>query len=614
MAGRRPSNPGRSLGESLSRPADERLGGFPAQGLLVLLWALAALLAPLSFPALLAAREDSASLVFQKTADIGDTHVYVVKRGDSIDRIFRSQAGDEPVPYAEIRQLNPEIKDLNRIFPGQRIVLPLRGTSAADLRPVPGAPAEKEPPPVLYPIQEGDSLSRILLSLGVQPADVLPAYRLLRRLNPEIEDLNRLPAGQVLKLPGHLVSAAPTAAVQSALAPAPPVISDGKPDETPVTAAQTPDQPLSRPAERSPGPALPDTAQIPPSSTSMILLETIRPVIARMGGLLSIRGNHVIPLKGSDQFVIDCALVPVVELDDGSVILMDFSGRISQQNREQIRSSWPRYAFVPPEELADPVSALQGIVGRSRDYRMTRSDGPVALDRQPEVSLFPDWIISGAEGSGSGATRRQAIHVLRYDESPMTEVVRTYLDGRGIPVTEIGTGRMPPPPPAPGGLIDLRGLQGIRLAERLLLTVGERPQSGVESVVFDQAHDGFNLSITADLTVERGPVRILIHTRPLPEQFGRVLRERRTEWVPIGETESGRPLIESVLRGVGLPVSFGHFSFRIPDDGGRPRVTITLAALKTVSASGALYLIDFDPAPEVLTLLQRRLGQNFAKY
>ncbi|MCE5283817.1 MAG: LysM peptidoglycan-binding domain-containing protein, partial [Deltaproteobacteria bacterium] len=271
----------------------------------MLLWALAALLAPLSFPAPLAAREDSASLVFQKTADIRDTHVYVVKRGDSIDRIFRSQAGDEPVPYAEIRQLNPEIKDLNRIFPGQRIVLPLRGTSAADLRPVAGAPAEKEPPQVLYPIQEGDSLSRILLSLEVQPADVLPAYRLLRRLNPEIEDLNRLPAGHVLKLPGHLVPAAPTAAVQSA--PAPPVVSAGKPDETPVTAAQTPDQPLSRPTERPPGPALPDTAQIPPSPTSMILLETIRPVIARMGGLLSIRGNHVIPLKGSDQVVIDCA-------------------------------------------------------------------------------------------------------------------------------------------------------------------------------------------------------------------------------------------------------------------------------------------------------------------
>ena len=90
--------------------------------------ALAAFLLPALLPQTLSAREDSARLSFQKSAGPRKTRLYVVKKGEFITGIFRSQQGDEPVPYALIRQLNPKIKNLNRIYPGQRIVLPTRET------------------------------------------------------------------------------------------------------------------------------------------------------------------------------------------------------------------------------------------------------------------------------------------------------------------------------------------------------------------------------------------------------------------------------------------------------------------------------------------------------
>ncbi len=166
--------------------------------------AVAVFLLPALLPQTLSAREDSARLSFQKSAGPRKTRLYVVKKGEFITGIFRSQQGDEPVPYALIRQLNPEIKNLNRIYPGQRIVLPTRETT----EPSAGDAEASKTPPRQYSIREGDSISRIILTeLDVAPEKVLPAYRLIRRLNPDIEDMNQLPAGQLLNLPPNIVRA-----------------------------------------------------------------------------------------------------------------------------------------------------------------------------------------------------------------------------------------------------------------------------------------------------------------------------------------------------------------------------------------------------------------------
>ena len=57
------------------------------------------LLLPALLPQALSAREDSARLVFQKSAGPRKTRLHVVKKGEFITGIFRSQLGDEPVPY-----------------------------------------------------------------------------------------------------------------------------------------------------------------------------------------------------------------------------------------------------------------------------------------------------------------------------------------------------------------------------------------------------------------------------------------------------------------------------------------------------------------------------------
>ena len=546
--------------------------------------AIAALLLPILLPETLSAREDSARLVFQKSAGPRKTRLHVVKKGDSITDIFRNQRGDEPVPFALIRQLNPAIKNLNRIFPGQQIVLPVREMIAPPETP-PLDLRESEPPPRKYSIREGDSISLIILTeLDVAPEKAISTYRLLRRLNPDIADLNQLPAGQFLNLPQTLVrTERPDAeAMQTAVLPPETFSAEPPPKVTPITERQ---------------------------------LGIIEPVIRRMKGSLTAAGNYFIPLRDTAQVTIDCSLIPVVELDDGSTILLDFGNRLSENLKALIRQAWTNYGFLSAEELRDDIVSLQGIIRRSRNYTMSRVNTPLALTAKPEILVFPDWIIAAKKAVG-GVLYRQGLFLLGDGERPLPTGASAVLEKNGLAVTEIVGEATPPiptaPPPAPA-IQDLRELKGVALAEELLRILNEAPLRNAGIVIFEQARDGFNLSITVDLLLQKEEKRYLIHTKRLPDQFVRVLKDQGAEVILLRENAPRRSLIEDLLRALNIPVSFGHFSFRIPEEG-RSRLITTFPALRTTAGGESLYLFDFDVSPDTLSLLQGRLGGRVAMY
>jgi hypothetical protein len=226
---------------------------------------------------------------------------------------------------------------------------------------------------------------------------------------------------------------------------------------------------------------------------------------------------------------------------------------------------------------------------------------------------YPDWIIAEKKTAGE-IPYRQGLFLLGREEKPLSLEARTVLGKNGLVVMEIADGRALDPPPAAAPAIpqittDLRGLKGIALAEQLLKALGETPMAAAEIAVFDQARDGFNLSVTADLLLRRGERRFILHTKRLPEEFNRILKQGDTETLLIGPAESGRPLIERVLQGIHVPFTAGHFFFRIPEEGNRPRLTTTFPALRVVVGGEPLYLIDFDMSPDLRSLLlSRRVG------
>ncbi len=554
---------------------------FRATGIL-----LAGLLLPMLLSSVLAAREDSARLVLRKTAGLPGTKVYMVKKGDRIDKILRAQLGEEPIHYVLFRKINPEIRNLDRIYPGQKILIPVRGMAEVTEfeNAIPGAGETRL---TEYLIQEGDSISRIILTeLNVSQEKLIQTYRLVRQMNPDIEDMNTLSAGQRLKLPANMVRAARSA-------PVPVPAAGSKMDKPPITAP---------------------VAKAPPGAEG--LLGVIRPVIGRMKGSLTARGNYYIPLKDNTQVTIDCSLIPVVELDDGSTIFLDFGNHLPDRLKDLIGQSWPNYAFLPAGELSDDLTSLQGIIRHSRNYRMFNAAKPLTLTRKPEILAAPDWIIEGKRAS-RGTIYRQGLFLLGSNEQPLPTEARTFMEKNGLIVTEISGGQVAvalTAQTAPIMIPDLRGLKGISFAGQLLRAMGETPVGNADIVIFDQARHGFNLSVTADLLLRKGEKRFIIHTKRLPEEFIRTLKEEGTEIIMISERDSGRSLIEGLLQGLQIPLSFGHFSHLIPEDGHRPRLTASFSALRTKAGNESLYLIDFDIASDVLPLLHGRQKGRFVRY
>jgi LysM repeat protein len=78
--------------------------------------------------------ELTGEVISERREEESSTLNYTVKKGDSIIRIVRNELGinrKESYRLLErIRLLNPGIKNLNRIYPGQKIVLPFKGEIA----------------------------------------------------------------------------------------------------------------------------------------------------------------------------------------------------------------------------------------------------------------------------------------------------------------------------------------------------------------------------------------------------------------------------------------------------------------------------------------------------
>jgi len=181
---------------------------------------LAAIFSSLFFCGLVMAKQDTAQITLKKTATSKQKlYTYTVKKGDMISFIVRHipniNEKDISNNYKLIKNLNPNISNLNKLYEGQLLILPgeplseqgqTRIESKIEKNTVSAAASSAKPAEGdTYIIQNGDTLIKIIYRRLKAKENARQMFKVIQLLNPSIVDINRIYVGQTIKLPAQEV-------------------------------------------------------------------------------------------------------------------------------------------------------------------------------------------------------------------------------------------------------------------------------------------------------------------------------------------------------------------------------------------------------------------------
>ncbi|MDO9515687.1 MAG: LysM peptidoglycan-binding domain-containing protein [Syntrophales bacterium] len=537
--------------------------------LLVVIAALVLIDPPAAF-----SKEDTAYISFKRVG-VSRHHAdpYIVKKHEHLFEIIRKNYNVSEEDIGQILELvkrfNPELKDINIVYPGQRLLLPQKrpsGVASAE-RPLSGELSGKknESDVLEYVVRKGDKVSEIIHGFGNSYGQIYRVLRLVKHLNPEVKNLDRIYPGQTLRFPSA----------------------------------------ISREAQP---PAVSRNVAIPERK----ILPVISHIISRMQGVVITDGSYCIPVPPSGEVTIDCSKVPVIEIPDGNTILLDLSNRIPGDLKRIIESTWNTYRVVGVKGKEGIPSFLERIVGASGLYTLEKINRQTKIGDTPKVSVFIDWIVS--RKSETRGPVRYAFNFVTGISDLLPLPVKAYAHRNGLEIIEIMngfgvTGDKTVYQPSPVQVLD--SSSGVVLADSLLRMLGYSPVKGAEIKAL--SGDGLSLSMKTELLLNVGGTRVIIVSRRVSDQVLKSLQDRGDRVVLVSEERSKGEIIEDIVSAMNIPSSRNAFGFLLSRSTGKERGDISLPALR-LGGGRELYLVDYDVDKDIQELLHKEWKVTLVRY
>ncbi|MGD8367274.1 MAG: hypothetical protein PVG78_06525 [Desulfobacterales bacterium] len=351
---------------------------------------------------------------------------YTVQKDDYVLKLLRQKgeiaAEDFPEFLKVFRRINPHIRDVNLIRPGQQISIPLRVLrsnempgQASGVVTIPYVTIKSrqdriEPYAKHYRVQQGDCVS--VLIAGRFGRYGSKAYwegvRLFQMMNPTVTDLDRIYAGRILRLPEPSIQSAPWYAEVLGKKIAAP-----KPSSTPAAAGF-----------HAGGPG--DQAANPPGPLAI--------AAEALGAALLDRGTYFFPRPGGGDFRLDLSRVPAMEFSDGRLALLPEIDSPALAELETFVPFPARTDTVPISRNWKAERIVEAVLEKTRRTRpMDRllvSAGGVRME------IHARWI-TGRAIDNTGEVGRVCILPIRDCDARTPEPVIRYLEEQGVFVREI---------------------------------------------------------------------------------------------------------------------------------------------------------------------------------
>ena len=622
----------------------------------------AILLLILSFSTEFAYSEDDPSISLVKTLVVREvdglpvnTEEYIVEKGDSVARLLvkRGAAAPGPIPRELLKivmALNPEMRDPNLIFIGQKLILPsgpIQGMSLeappskSSTRPEPAPKAKtagkkaaaKPKPPVeasapkpqktvsagkpkfkTVTIKSGDSLAQLLRNEGIPEALIFNEYlELLKKINPEITNPNVIYAGQRVRVPLEAdwaeASLSEKTKPEAKPAPGPKTA----PVMTKIPAVTTMPLAPSKPREIIPPPQLPPARTVA-ARTALSLIFT------RLGERVIAKGQHFLPLKTGGQITINTQSFPIIELQSGQRIVLDLDLRLPQNMVEIIRANWSNYTIFRPEHEKNLAEMLNRLLEIGQYYKVKSAGPPWVSAGAARISLGADWIVWPTQNDWLNK-RAVAINMPPSKALGTSPEVAAFLKTIGIKVIDFYPhGNMIGPEPLNGKgtqsgqvrTIDAENVQ--KLIQAVLELLGQKyePHLSIPLMQSQNSSQDFILTVEAPIYFSRGGKNFVIDLDGSPKEMKALLKKFNFQVVSREPGEGPELFLRKLLQAMNVPLQDGLTikASKRPDD---RNIAITFPGF-VFRASGRKILLTHKQEPAGLDLLMAQPGLQVVQY
>lgn len=526
------------------------------------------------------------------------TEIHAVEEGEWIWQILRERKLLEKRNLSELldilKKLNPDLTNLDRIHPGQKLLVPLTLAPAEGVLP---PPPESDPEPVTaasledldlkgYTVRPGDSLVKIINREYEEPDAAFYERYLdaVRRLNPSLQDVDRIYPGQVIRLPVFT----------------PEVVRmpiEAKAAEEPREEEIMPELALAPPPESSvqmgPAPASPDP-----------LRDDLGRLFRALDEEWIQQGQHHIPLKGRGEVNLRADTYPMIDLSSGLKVIVDLHHSLPGDMASLIETTWDHYRIVHLENGNDLAAALDRILPECDLGTLYHRGEALYLGGTIQVKLTGDWILQKDGGAEKGG--RTFLITLLDEHTPPTPLpVRDYLARRGVttidfPPTAGPEAMLPPPEPVLRAGDDLPDL-----VETLMDLHRLDFMRNVEIPVYDKQEGAdFNLFVKADYLLEQGGEKLLLDLTGVGSDIIPLLRERDLSYLSLAGESDPLAVVSRLLEFLGVPFDPGPVDILTTTREGFHNIRIRIPGASFQDSAGrSLVATTLDLPEEILKLL-----------
>ena len=376
---------------------------------------------------------------------------YQVRQGDWVLKIFRQKGELAHQDFREFldifQRLNPHIRDIDMIRPGQTVDIPLRklehGTlpgQSSGVVTIPFVALNKEVEKVLaphvesYQVQWGDTVSKLISRRFGRfgSAAYNEGVELFKAANPGVTDLNRIYAGQKLYIPDP---AAREATLMAAAEETPDANEEAGADEDGRKPEAAPVPVVSSP----PGPSLPGAVLPAPKPITSALEEAA----ALVGGTFNDKGTRYIPRQGQDDFQVDMSQFPLLQLENTSDVVFSQSNTVMGVDPAELESFWKDTKVVTYNEDASVEEIVDAIFKALQDETVAETIETAEAaetgfeDGGVRIVVHAKYIRSENDG------RRICILPIDMPSQGTPETLRRYLEQHDIVLKEVLPGGKP---------------------------------------------------------------------------------------------------------------------------------------------------------------------------